>query len=40
MAGSERFTPYQSEDCSPTIPIYRKKEEKGRTVEDKKERVA
>ena len=32
----ERFTPYRSKDPSPTIPTYRKKEEKVKTVEDKK----
>ena len=26
----EWYTPYQSEDPSPTIPIYRQKEEKGK----------
>ena len=26
----ERLTPYQSEDPSPTVPTYRKKEEKGK----------
>ena len=35
-AQSKLFTPYQSEDPSPIIPLYRKKEEKGKTVEDKK----
>ena len=34
--GRERFTPYQSEDPSPTIPTHRMKEEKGKTVEDKR----
>ena len=33
----ERLTPCQSEDPSPTIPTHRMKEEKGKTVEDKKE---
>ena len=28
------YTPYQSEDPSPTIPTYRQKEEKGKIVED------
>ena len=32
----ERLTPYQSEDPNPTTPIHRKKEEKGKTVGDKK----
>ena len=37
MQGWERaITPYQSEDPSPTIPTHRKKEEKVKTVEDKK----
>ena len=42
-AGRERFTPYQSKDPSPTIDptsffhqCYRKKEEKGKTIESKK----
>ena len=35
-AGRGRLTPYQSEDPSPTLPTYRGKEEKGKTVEDKK----
>ena len=35
-AGSERLTPYQSEDPNPTTPTHRKKEEKGKTVGDKK----
>ena len=35
-AGRGRLTPYQSEDPSPTLPIYRGKEEKGKIVEDKK----
>ena len=30
-----RLTPYQSEDPSPTLPTYRRKEEKGKIVEDK-----
>ena len=34
-----RLTPYQSEDSSPTLPTYRGKEEKGKVVEDKKERA-
>ena len=29
-AGRESYTPYQSEDPSPTIPTYRQKEEKGK----------
>ena len=29
-AGREWYTPYQSEDPSPTIPTYRQKEEKGK----------
>ena len=29
-AGRQRFTPYQSEDPSPTIPTHRMKEEKGK----------
>ena len=29
-AGREQYTPYQSEDPSPTIPTYRQKEEKGK----------
>ena len=32
----ERLTPYQSEDPNPTTPTHRKKEEKGKTVGDKK----
>ena len=32
------MTPYQSEDHSPILPTYRGKEEKGKIVEDKKER--
>ena len=37
MQGWERAKrPYQFEDPSPKIPTYRKKEEKGKTVEDKK----
>lgn len=36
MAGRERFTPYKPEDRSPTIPIHKKKKEKGKTVLDKK----
>ena len=35
-AGRGRLPPYQSEDPSPTLPTYRGKEEKGKTVEDKK----
>ena len=35
-AGRERLTPYQSEDPNPTTPPHRKKEEKGKTVGDKK----
>ena len=38
-AGRGRLTPYQSEDPSPTLPTYREKEEKGKIVEDKKERA-
>ena len=38
-AGRERLTPYQSEDPSPTLPTYRGKEEKGKIVEEKKERA-
>ena len=34
-AGRGRLTPYQSEDPSPTLPTYRRKEEKGKIVEDK-----
>ena len=33
-AEREWYTPYQSEDPSPTIPTYREKEEKGKKVED------
>ena len=33
-AGRERYTPYQSEDPSPTIPTYRQKEENEKRVED------
>ena len=29
-AERELYTPYQSEDFSPTIPTYRQKEEKGK----------
>ena len=36
QAGRDRFTPYQSEDPSPTIPTYRKIEQKGKTVEAKR----
>ena len=32
----ERLTPYQSEDRGPTIPTHSMKEEKGKTVGDKK----
>ena len=39
MAGRGRLTPYQSEDPSPTLPTYRRKEEKGKIVKDKKERA-
>ena len=35
-AGRRRLTLYQSEDPSPTLPTYRRKEEKGKIVEDKK----
>ena len=36
MQGQYRvITPYQSKDPSPTIPIYRKKEEKGKTIKQK-----
>ena len=35
-AGRELLTPYQSEDPNPTTPTHRKKEEKGKTVGDKK----
>ena len=35
-AGRERLTPYQSEDPNPTTPTHGKKEEKGKTVGDKK----
>ena len=35
-AGRGRLTPYQSEDPSHTLPIYRGKEEKGKIVEGKK----
>ena len=35
-AGRERLTPYQSEDPNPTTPTRRKKEEKEKTVGDKK----
>ena len=35
-AGRERLTPYQSEDPNPTTPTHRKKEDKGKTVGDKK----
>ena len=33
-AEREWYTPYQSEDPSPTIPTNRQKEEKGKKVED------
>ena len=36
MAGRKRLTPHQSEDPSSTIPTNSKKEEKGKTGEDKK----
>ena len=36
-AGRERFTPYKSEDPSPTMPTYRKKEETGKTEDKKRE---
>ena len=39
MQGWERamqLTPYQSEGPNPTTPTHRKKEEKGKTVGDKK----
>ena len=35
-AGREQLTPYQSEDPNPTTPTHRMKEEKGKTVGDKK----
>ena len=35
-AGRQRLTPYQSKDPNPTTPTHRKKEEKGKTVGDKK----
>ena len=35
-AGRGRLTLYQSEDSSPTLPTNRGKEEKGKTVKDKK----
>ena len=35
-AGRERLTPYQSEEPNPTTPTHRMKEEKGKTVGDKK----
>ena len=35
-AGRGRLTPYQSEDPSPTLATYRRKEEKGKIVEAKK----
>ena len=34
--GRERLTPYQSEDPNPTTPTHRMKEEKRKTVGDKK----
>ena len=40
-AEREWYTPYQSEDPSPTIPTYEEKEEKGKIVEDySRDRVA
>ena len=38
-AGRGRLTPYQSEDPSPTLPTYKRKEEKRKIVESKKERA-
>ena len=35
-AGTDRLTPYQSEDPNPTTPTHRMKEEKGKTAGDKK----
>ena len=35
-AGRERLIPYQFEDTNPTTPTHRMKEEKGKTVGDKK----
>ena len=35
-AGRERLTPYQPKDPNPTAPTHRKKEEKEKTVGDKK----
>ena len=35
-AGRERLTPYQSEDPNPTTQTHRMKEEKGKTVGNKK----
>ena len=35
-AGRGRLTPYQSEDPSPSLPAYRGKEDKEKTVEGKK----
>ena len=35
-AGSERLTPYQPENHNPTTPTHRIREEKGKTVGDKK----
>ena len=35
-AGRERLTPYQSKDPNPTTPAPRKKEERGKTVGNKK----
>ena len=35
-AGRGRLTPYQSEDLNPTTPTHRMKEEKSKTVGDKK----
>ena len=34
--GKERFRPHQSKDLNPTMPTIRKKEEKWKTVHDKK----
>ena len=38
MQGLGNATPYQSEDPNPTILTHRRKEEKGKTVEDTKGR--
>ena len=35
-AGRGILTPYQSDYPSPTLPTYKRKEEKGKIVEDKK----